>query len=154
MAGVEKKLLSIEEKQNLWTLMAVTRTMMHNARQKEVRQYNITARQAAILILIESLGKNATTAQISREIGRTSHSTSASLNVMEKKRLVRRVRDLDKKNLVRIDMTEKGRKSYSQVVKRESLNQIMSCLSVEESQQLDMLLRKLLHEALSYSKHM
>ena len=55
---------------------------------------------------------------------------------MEKQGLVRKVKDLDRKNLVRVVLTEKGREAYYHSTKRESIHQIMSFLSEEERQQL------------------
>ena len=68
---------------------------------------------------------------------------------MEAKGLVRKSKDLDKGNLVRVSMTEKGRKAYIESLGRQSIHQLMSNLSQQEKQQLDVLLRKLLDASLA-----
>jgi DNA-binding MarR family transcriptional regulator len=62
---------------------------------------------------------------------------------MKETGLVNKVKDLEKKNLIRIELTSKGRKAYKQALTRESIHKVMSCLSEEERRQLDMLLEKL-----------
>ena len=77
------------------------------ARQKELDRYGISAAQAAVLFIIQAIGEKATPAEITRWLFREPHSVSGMLSRMEKQGLVRKVKDLDGKNLVRIAMTEK-----------------------------------------------
>ena len=58
-----------------------------------------------------------------------------------------KVNDLDRKNLIRITITNKGKKAYRQVAKREAIHSLMSCLSQEERQQLKATLEKLWNSA-------
>jgi DNA-binding MarR family transcriptional regulator len=67
---------------------------------------------------------------------------------MEKQGLVRKVNDLDKKNMVRVYLTDEGQQVYRKAAKRESIREIMSCLSDEECRQLISSLRKLRNKAL------
>ena len=126
----------------LWVLLVRTRDTLCKARQKELEPYNIQLRQAAVLHALDSIGEKATAAQISRFLGRESHSVSELLNRMEKKGLVRRVRNLDQKNWRRVVLTEKGREFYIQAEKRETVENIMSSLTAEECEQLRILLQK------------
>ena len=57
-------------------------------------------------------------------------------------------KDLDRKNLVRVALTEKGRKAYYQSTKRESIHNITSSLSEEECQQMLSYLKTLCDKAL------
>ncbi len=133
---------------NLWVLLARTREAMFKARRKELDRYNIPPRQAAVLFVIEAIGDKAIPAEISRWLARESHSVSELLGRMEKQGLVQRIKDLDRKNLVRVVLTEKGRKAYYQVMKRESIHKIMSVLSEEQRQQLRSCLQTLGNAAL------
>jgi len=67
---------------------------------------------------------------------------------MEKGGLIRKSKDLDRKNQVRIELTEKGQKAHSDIMRRESIHEIMSSLSDEESQQLSIYLQKLFDKVL------
>ena len=67
---------------------------------------------------------------------------------MEKQGLVNKIRNSDKKNEVILTLTEKGEQAHRQSLKRESIKEIMSCLSEEERQQLDSSLEKLTDKGL------
>jgi DNA-binding MarR family transcriptional regulator len=53
-----------------------------------------------------------------------------------------------KKTLQEITLTEKGKEAYRQSLKRESIHEILSCLSEEEREQLWSILKKLRDRAL------
>ncbi|MFC1951425.1 MarR family winged helix-turn-helix transcriptional regulator [Chloroflexota bacterium] len=121
----------------LWVLLAQTRHAIAKARKKALRKYNMSTTQAGTLFVIHAIGDKATPAKISRWLFREPHSVSELLGRMEKKGLVKKVKDLDKKNQVRIMLTEKGRETYHhQSINPEPLNRIMSSLSDEERRQL------------------
>jgi len=67
---------------------------------------------------------------------------------MEREGLVRKVKDLDRKNLVRVAITEKGHQVYRQSTKIESIRKVLSSLSKEEQQQLMSYLETLRDKAL------
>jgi len=110
--------------------------------------YRITPEQAAILFIVQAIGEKATPAEISRWLFREPHSVSGLLARMEKQGLVRKVKDLERKNLVRVVITEEGQKAYQQSTKRESIHRIMSSLSEEDRQQLRSYLEVLQNKAL------
>jgi DNA-binding MarR family transcriptional regulator len=66
---------------------------------------------------------------------------------MEKHGLVKRTRDLARKNMVRITLTEKGEKAYKQQSEMRAVSKILSTLSPEECNKLGASLRKLRDEA-------
>jgi len=143
-----KAFLPKDEDYAVWILLGQTREAIYKARQRELKQYNITPRQAAILFSIETLNNNATPAEISRRLLREPHTVSELLSRMERRGLVRRVKDLDRKNMVRIVLTEKGREAYSQSTKRDSIHRIMSSLSKRGRQEFTSYLKTLRDTAL------
>ena len=132
----------------LWMLIVQTRDSIRKARQKELDRYSISGRQSGVLSAIHSIGPKATPAKISRWVLREPHTVSEILSRMEKRGLVTKVRDLDRKNQIRIQLTDKGRQAYRQASKRSSIASIMACLSDEEREQLVASLDKLRSEAL------
>lgn len=60
-------------------------------------QYGITPEQAGVLFCIKVIGKEATPAKISRYTIREPYTVSAMLNRMERKGLIKKVKDLDRK---------------------------------------------------------
>jgi len=67
---------------------------------------------------------------------------------MAREGLVRKTKDLDRKNLIRVTLTEKGREAYYQSTARKSIQRILSSLSEEQKQQLGLLLEELRNKAL------
>ncbi len=132
----------------LWVLLAQAKDAIHKARNRELDKYNTSIWRSAVLVRIEALGDKATPAQISRWLLREPHSTSELLTRMEKEGLVKRVKDLDKKNMVRVVMTEKGRELRDKLHEAEACRDIVSCLSEEECNFMWSCLRKLRDQAL------
>lgn len=132
----------------LWIRLLLTRDAIHRARANELRPFGITSRQAAIMLAVKAITGAPTPSEISRYILREPHSVSRLVAAMEKAGLVRKVNDRHRKNLVRIEITEKGDQAYEQSRKRESIYRIMSVLTEEEQQQLYAYLEKLLKKGL------
>jgi DNA-binding MarR family transcriptional regulator len=66
---------------------------------------------------------------------------------MSRRGLVKKVKDLDRKNLVRVVMTEKGKKTYEVSTKRGPIHRILGTLSAEEKQEFRSYLEKILSKA-------
>jgi len=135
----------------LWVLLTQAREAMYKARQHELRRYNLSPRQSAVLFIIRAIGDKVTPAEISRWLLRESHSVSEIISRMEKQGLLKKARDLDRKNLVRIELTKKGSEAYNQAIKRESIHKIMPALSDEERRQFSSTLRTIRDRALKES---
>jgi len=141
-------LLPKDEDYELWVLLYQAKDAIEIAREKELRPYGISPMQAAVLFIVQAIGDKATPAEISRWMFRQHHSVSGLLNRMEKAGLVKKTKDLDRKNLVRVTLTEKGQQAYRDSLKRESLHNIMPSLSKEKRQQLKSYLKELRDTAL------
>ena len=116
---------------------------MFKVRTRELRETDLSVRQAGALLVIKVLGGRAILADIARWMFKEPHSVSGLINRMEEEGLVKRVKDLEKKNLVRVEITEKGQQAYEYSVKREALHRVMSSLSEEERDQFGSCLMKL-----------
>jgi len=138
----------IDKDDKLWWLILRTRRAMRKARSKELLQYGVTPEEAAVLIAANKIGHEATPSKISRWLLREPHSTSGILIRMEKEGLVRKVKDLDKRNLVRVTATEKGQQAYYNVSQKGVIQRIVSALSGEERKQLRTCLDKIQSAAL------
>lgn len=141
-------LLSTDQDYNLWVLMRQTRDAMTKAREKELEKYGISSIQAAVLFTVQAIGMEATPAEISRRLVREPHSVSGLLSRMEKQGLIKRVKDLPKRNMVRVEMTEKGEAAYELSTKRVTMHEIIAVLSEEEKRRLWDDLQKLRDRAL------
>jgi len=137
-----------DEDYTLWFLLRQACDASLRARDKELSQYDISVEEAAVLFVVQANGERATPSEISRWLFREPHSTSGLIIRMEKDGLVRKLHDLERKNMLRVVMTEKGRDAYEKSTARESIHRIMSSLSQDERQQLRSCLERLRNEAL------
>lgn len=143
-----KKSIFEDHHHYLWWLLLHVRRATYRVRAKELFQYGISPEEATVLFLLQTIGRGATPAVISRWLLREPHSTSGLLQRMKNRGLIRKVKDLERKNLVRIVLTKKGQQVSSKAAKRESIHRLMSSLSEEECQRLETCFRKLLNRAL------
>jgi DNA-binding MarR family transcriptional regulator len=138
-----KESLSANEALRLWVLLGQTRDLIRNAIRKELEQNNVTSRQAGVLMVLQANTERLTPAEISRQLFREPHTISAVLKRMEKQGWLTRQKDLNKKNMIRVALTEEGRKLYFKTSNRKAINKIFFCLSEEEVTQLSSCLGKL-----------
>ena len=143
-----KKTSSMEDLDSLWVMLHQASDAIFKVREKELTKYSISTTKASVLFTIESIGHPTTPSEIARHLLRESHSASTILSRMEKQGLVRKTKDLERKNMVRVSLTDKGQQVYHQAVKRQSIREIMCCLSDEERQQLLLCLKKVRNRAL------
>ncbi|MCK4721744.1 MAG: MarR family transcriptional regulator [Dehalococcoidia bacterium] len=139
---------NVDEDYSLWVLLHQVRDVMFAAREEELRPYASSPMQAAALFIIQAIGSESTPAEIARWMLRRPNTISGLLDRMEQAGLIRRTRDLERKNMIRVTITEKGLQSYNDSMRLESIHRIMSCLSKEECQQLRSYLERLRSEAL------
>lgn len=128
---------------NLWALIRQTHWVIFRVREAELSQYDLTPEQAAVCLFTHLIGNDATPGELSRWVVREPHTVSGILDRMGKKGLVRKVKDTERKNRIRVVLTEKGQWVLEQAVKRESTHLIFSCLTDEEHEQLRSILTKL-----------
>lgn len=138
-----KEPLVTNQELRLWVLLGQTRDIIARAIQKELEQFNVTYRQVAVLLVIRANAERITAAEISRQLFREPHTISAVLKRMGKQGLLTRHNDLSKKNLVRVALTEQGRKLCSLTDRRKAIRKIFSCLTEEEVGQLTSCLEKI-----------
>lgn len=132
---------------NLWILLNHTRHAMFRARELELKRYGVTAEQARLLFTIRALGENATPTEVAKQAFKESHTISSLVNRTEKKNLVKRVKNLENKKSVRIVLTDKGENILNQIMRLESIHQIVSGLSKAKRKQLQSCLEILFRRA-------
>ncbi|MCX5999807.1 MAG: MarR family transcriptional regulator [Chloroflexi bacterium] len=144
-----KREVDADEDFKLWSLLHQARDAIARARENELKPADISMVQAAVLFFVKNMEGPATPAMISRYLFREPHTISGLLDRMESQGLVRRVRDLHRRNLVRIEVTEKGEELYHKSrERRRIITKIMSVLSEEEHDNLRIYLEKLRNKAL------
>ena len=134
----------------LWQMISNTTHVISKARQKELHNDGISMYSSGILDAIARLGEKATPVALSKESSRERHSTSEQLSRMEKQGLIRKIKDLERKNLIRIELTEKGYDAYQKVKERKSIEYVTTALTSDEQRELWSLLAKVREKAIEY----
>ena len=143
-----KNSTSEDEIYNLWTMLEQAHSGITLARDHELEPHRLSTIKDSALFIIDSIGPEATPAEISRWILRRPHSVSGLLDRMEKEGFIKKTKDLQKKNLVRVTITAQGRKAYSTSLKRKAFNQVFNALTADEREKLYGYLDKLRAKAI------
>lgn len=133
---------------DMWVWLSRTRDAIFSARRKELHKYGISARQASALFVLDALGDKAMPSEIAHWLLREPHSITEFLKRMEKDGLIERTKDPQRRNVIRVRLTEKGRKAFQKVTKLDSIHDIISVLSEAEMKQMQTLLEKLWYRSL------
>jgi len=137
-----------------WAVIVQARHTLHETLKRAMEPLGISPRQAAVILIIEGIDGPATPAEISRWLNRERPSVSVLLDRMKKKGLIEKTMDLDKKNMIRVTLTEKGKEAHALLKETKIFNPIFSVLSDEQLQQLKLCLTTLSERALELtSKH-
>ena len=105
-------------------------------RGRELLPQNLSATAAAILFFVDAMGKDVTPARISRMLLREPHSISGILMRMEKQGLIRRTKNMQHRNYIRITLTARGEKALQQAMKKEGTQHVLSSLTAAQQKQL------------------
>jgi DNA-binding MarR family transcriptional regulator len=120
----------------IWEILARTQHAIYNARELQLREYDITPDQAYILLRIHQLNNKATQAQIANFIFRKQNTVSINVKRMEKQGWLKRNANKNQKRNVTLSLTKKGEEIYNKTLNRETIINIMSSLSMEQIEQL------------------
>lgn len=132
----------------LWTLLKQAQHAADRASETELRQLGVPQMHAEVLMIVKTAEGPMTPAEISRFLFREPHTISGLLTRMEKHGLVKRTKDLQRKNMVRIAITDEGEKAYRKLGNISAIRNIMSCLSRTEQENLKGYLLRLRRKAL------
>jgi len=105
-------------------------------RERELLPQNLSATSAAILFLVNAMGEDVTPAKITRMLLREPHAISGILIRMEKHGLLKRTKNLERKNLIRITLTAKGENALKQAMKQTGTAHVLARLTEEQRSKL------------------
>ena len=115
----------------LWVAITRTHYFLRKLREKELKKMGLSVAQSTVLAIIHGMSDDvdATPAEISKRLLRAPSTTTELIDRMVDLGLVRKVQDLDRKNMVRVEMTELGQTIYDKSVKVEYFSKIFSKLT-------------------------
>jgi DNA-binding MarR family transcriptional regulator len=105
-------------------------------RERELIPQNLSATSAAILFLVDAMGQDVTPAKITRMLLREPHSISGILIRMEKHGLLKRTKNMERKNYIRVTLTAKGEKALKQAMKLDGTTHVLSNLTAAQRKEL------------------
>ena len=125
-----------EEDIKLWNIFYRTAYAIKRNRERELSSLGITWIQSSVLVAVKKSEEPPTPTDIARKLFRQSHTISELLKRMEKQNLVKRVRDLKKKNIIRVLLTNEGEEILAKSQHTQVIHEIFSVLPKEKQQQL------------------
>jgi len=143
-SDVEKLITQEDEFQDLYFLFSRSRYALFRVREKELQRYDLSPEQVQVLFVAHALGNKCTPAEMARILVRRPHTVSALINRMESKGLIKKVKDMERKNWVRVLVTEKGEKAVAIARKRDPISRVLGELDKEERQLFHKYLERIL----------
>ena len=140
---IEKGSFSIHPAVALWMLLGRTARLVGKVRQKELNRYGISIDASAVLFTLSLLSNRATPANVSRYLFLEPNSVSQLVSRMENHGLLSKIRDLERSNYVRLEITPQGHDIFIRSGKHIATKSIMSVLSEDEQGEMESLLIKL-----------
>jgi DNA-binding MarR family transcriptional regulator len=144
----------LNEDEKTWERIFITSAALQRARELELAPVDISLPQAAVLYFLKTSSEPLTPMKLSRLIHKEPHTMSALLVRMERQGLVKRTRDLKRKNWVRVSLTKKGEAALEAQLGRRTAMNITARLSRKEVATLNTVLRKLHDGALELIRQM
>ncbi|MFC1970396.1 MarR family winged helix-turn-helix transcriptional regulator [Chloroflexota bacterium] len=127
----------------IWSLLCRVERLVRKSRAAELRVHGLSGAETGVLHVVNDMYGEATAAEISRQLIKEPHTISSLLTRMIRKGLLTRKRDKNRRNILRISLTEKGNKAFNQALNADSLSKIMFDFSEEEIEGLKSFLQKL-----------
>ena len=135
--------MELNENEIAWWEMSVTSLILQRAWGMELGQIGLTVPQALVLTMVAGTTEPITPMKLSKLLHREPHTISALLSRMEVQGLVKKERNLERGNWVRVTLTKKGKEAYGRQVGANRVRNITECLSEQELDALNKMNRKL-----------
>jgi len=135
--------VDMNEHEIAWAEMSVTSTILRRAWEMELARVGLTVPQTLVLIIVQSSPEPITPMKLSRLMHREPHTISALLTRMEAQGLVKKERNLERGNWVRVSLAKKGKEAYERQVVARRVRNITECLSKQELDALNRINRKM-----------
>ena len=135
--------MKMNEHEIAWAEMSVTSTILRRAWEMELARVGLTVPQTLVLIIVQSSPEPITPMKLSKLMHREPHTISALLTRMEAQGLVKKERNLERGNWVRVSLTKKGKEAYERQVVARKVRNITECLSKQELDALNKMNSKL-----------
>ena len=123
--------------------LAITYMTLQRARELELDRIGLTIPQAGVLYFLKTSKVPLPPMKLSRLMNRHPHTVSALLTRMEAQGLVKRTKDLRRKDWVRVSLTRKGEEAFKRQITERTARNATSCLSRKELEAMNATCQKL-----------
>jgi DNA-binding MarR family transcriptional regulator len=131
----------------LWILLRRVSKAIFKLRERELSHYNITPEQAGLLYVLRLNGNRASSSELARLMFREPHTVGGIVKRMTKQGFLRKSTNKARKNVIDIEITDKGEEAYQKTTVRKAVELPLSVLSEEERNQLYSYLSRVLAKA-------
>jgi DNA-binding MarR family transcriptional regulator len=142
-----KQIYGKDEILQLDLIFGRARYLAFRAREKELQRYGLTPEQIHALFIIQTMDNKGTQSEIGRMLIREPHTVADIVNRMAVKGLVVRMKDPLRKNLVRVGLTEEGKKALNIGIKAGPVRRILYTLNEKERKQFRVYLDRIIVKA-------
>ncbi len=144
---MEDTLLIRDKNYKIWGLIHQSRHAINEIVKKEIKPFNLSPAKTATLFTIKYSGELLTPGRLAELQCRKHNSVSVMVDRLAREGLIKKTKDKNRKNVVRITLTDKGHQACTLAMNSAAIPRIFSCLSDEESRQLTSCLEKVLDMA-------
>jgi MarR family transcriptional regulator, organic hydroperoxide resistance regulator len=138
-----------------WARFMRTRNLLYKLFTRDLSELGIKPEQLGILNILKVSEKPVTPSFLSRIYHREPHTISVNLKRLEAKGLIRLIKDLERKNMIRVEITPSGERTWELALKQtENVGKVFNDLSETELSQLDSIIGKLDEAAQRISKRL
>jgi MarR family transcriptional regulator, organic hydroperoxide resistance regulator len=123
----------------LWVALMRTHYFLRRLREKELKKLGLSMAQSTVLAIIygtKNTQADSTPAEISKQLLKAPSTTTELIDRMVDLGMVRKVQDLERKNMVRVEMTELGEELHSKSRQVEYFSKIFSKVTPKRRQSL------------------
>ncbi|MDK2823486.1 MAG: MarR family transcriptional regulator, organic hydroperoxide resistance regulator [Clostridia bacterium] len=126
-----------------WSLFRKTFAKLQRIAEDDLRKYGTTPSQFSILWNL-SVEESTPMSELSKQSACVNSNITSIIGRMEERGLVKRIQDRKDRRVVRVELTEEGKKLYNQTVAqhKEFLVKMLECYTEEELEILNKLLDK------------
>jgi len=135
--------MDLNENEIAWWEMSVTSLVLQRAWEMELARVGLTVPQTLVLTIVQSSPEPITPMKLSKLMHREPHTISALLTRMEAQGLVKKERNLERGNWVRVSLTKNGKEAYERQAVARKVRNITTCLSKQELGALNKMNKKL-----------
>ncbi|QNT75248.1 MarR family winged helix-turn-helix transcriptional regulator [Dehalogenimonas etheniformans] len=136
-----------------WARFMRTRNLLYNIFRRDLAELGIKPEQLGILNIVNMAEGPVTPSFISRIYRREPHTVSVNLKRLEARGLIKLVKDMQRRNMIRVTITKAGEDVWERGIKKtDNVGLIFAELSPAESDQLDTIINKLAEASLRVAK--